>query len=379
MLIRLVETALRERLARSPAVALLGARQVGKTTLARTLSPHYFDLEQPADRIRLDLAWDELVPSPALLVLDEAQAWPDVFPRVRGAIDAARGRNGRFLLLGSVSPGLMRQVSESLAGRLALVELTPLVLQELPDTAVNDLWLRGGFPSGGVLDAPQFPGWQRDYLTLQAERDLPNWGLQASWATAHRLLRMLAAVHGQLWNATQLGQSLGLSYHTVNAYVDVLEGAFLVRRLRPWLPNLKKRLQRSPRVYWRDTGLLHALLGATRMDDLLAQPWVGASWEGFVIQQVVDTLAGRGTPVEPHFFRTSDGYEIDLVFQLEGRVWAVEAKLTSSPNPADFDRFQRAADLAGADRRYLVAHVPEPLVSGGRGIVPLRHLLALLG
>lgn len=375
---RAVEPLLRSRLARNPVVAVVGPRQSGKTTLARSLGAAYYDLEQPADRLRLDLQWDGLLRAGSLTVLDEAQSWPEVFPRLRGAVDADRRRNGRFLLLGSVSPGLMRAVSESLAGRLALVELTPFLLGELPDRPLSELWLLGGFPDGGVLGRGEFPEWQTDYLTLLAERDLPVWGLPAAPRTTLRLLRMLAAVHGQIWNASQIGQSLGLSYHTVNSYVDFLEGAFLVRRLPPWLPNLKKRLVRSPRVYWRDSGHLHALLGARTLDDLLAQPWVGASWEGFVIHQVLGALAAAGTSVDPHYFRTSDGYEADLVFRLGTVVWAIEAKLTADPSPGDFDRLIRAGEMIGADRRYLVAQVESSTLGTKRGIVSLVDLIGLL-
>jgi hypothetical protein len=357
---------------------VVGPRQTGKTTLARSLGGVYFDLEQPGDRLRLDLRWDGLARAGSLVVLDEAQSWPEVFPRLRGAIDADRRRNGRFLLLGSVSPGLMRAVSESLAGRLALVELTPFLLGELPEVTLADLWLLGGFPDGGVLGQGGFPEWQTDYLTLLAERDLPVWGLPAAPRTTLRLLRMLAAAHGQIWNASQIGQSLGLSYHTVNSYVDFLEGAFLVRRLPPWLPNLRKRLVRSPRVYWRDSGLLHALLGARTAEDLLAQPWVGASWEGFVIHQVLGSLAASGISVDPHYFRTSDGYEADLVFRLGTVVWAIEAKLTADPSPGDFDRLMRAGEMIGADRRYLVAQVRSPTLGKKSGVVSLADLIALL-
>ncbi len=366
------------RLAQNPAVAVVGPRQAGKTTLARSLSTVYFDLEQPTDRLRLDLQWDELVSGSSLVVLDEAQSWPELFPRLRGTIDADRRRYGRFLLLGSVSPRLMRTVSESLAGRLALVELSPFLFGEVPETSLADLWLRGGFPDGGVLDSTRFPQWQVDYLTLLVERDLPVWGLPSAPSTTLRLLRMVAAVHGQIWNASQIGQSLGLSYHTVNSYLDFLEGAFLVRRLPPWLPNLKKRLVRSPRVYWRDTGLLHALLGARTTDELLSQPWVGASWKGFVIHQILGALGAWGARVEPHYFRTSGGYEADLVFTLGTDLWAIEAKLTASPSPGDFDRLTRAGELIGADRRYLVAQVSSPSLNRMGGVLSLPNLLALL-
>jgi uncharacterized protein len=185
-------------------------------------------------------------------------------------------------------------------------------------------------------------------------------------------------VHGQVWNASQVGQSLGLSYHTVNSYLDFLEGAFLLRRLPPWLPNLKKRLIRSPRVYWRDSGLLHALLGVRSAGELLHQPWVGASWEGFVLGQVIELLAARGRTVAPHYFRTTDGFEVDLVFQLGRHLWAVEVKLTSSPAQADFARFNAAADMIGADRRVLVAQIAETTFNGRSGMASLPGLLHLL-
>lgn len=378
MLARVITALVKERLSDYPAVGLVGPRQSGKTTLARALSPVYFDLEQPGERLRLDVQWEALMEQRKLVVLDEAQAWPEVFPRLRGAIDADRKRAGRFLLLGSVSPALMHQVSESLAGRLGLVELAPLLAAELPRVPLAERWLRGGFPEGGVMGGGRFPQWQSDYLTLLAQRDLPVWGLPAKPAVTDRLLRMTAAVHGQIWNASQVGQSLGLSYHTVNSYLDFLEGAFLLRRLPPWLPNLKKRLIRSPRVYWRDSGLLHALLGLREAGELLHQPWVGASWEGFVIGQVVEWLAARGRPVAPHFFRTTDGYEVDLVFKLGRHLWAIEVKLTSSPAQADYARFNAAADLFDADRRVLVAQVNETIFNGKSGIASLPGLLELL-
>ncbi len=211
---RKVKSLLEQRLKSYPAVVLVGPRQSGKTTLARSLSTEYFDLEQEAERLRLDVQWPSLIKTRCLIVLDEAQTWPELFPRLRGAIDEDRRRNRRFLLLGSVSPALMKHVSESLAGRLSLIELSPFTLSELPDTPLRELWLRGGFPDGGILTSSLYPQWQKDYLDLLTQRDLPNWGLSAKPQVMQRLLKMLAAVHGQLWNASQIGQSLGLSYHT---------------------------------------------------------------------------------------------------------------------------------------------------------------------
>jgi hypothetical protein len=356
MIPRQIQSRLRERLAAYPAVALLGPRQCGKTTLARSLAGHYFDLEQESERLRLDLGWDDLLTGKKLVILDEAQSWPEVFPRLRGAIDRDRKRPGRFLLLGSVSPALMVRVSESLAGRLSLMELTTFTLAELGTRAARDrLWFRGGYPEGGVLKAGRYPQWQRDYLTLLAQRDLPSWGLPARPQTTDRLLRMLAALHGQVWNASQVGQSLGLSYHTVNTYLDYLTGAFLIRRLPPYQANIRKRLIKAPKVYWRDSGLLHALLNVPDEQALLAQPFAGASWEGFVIEQAIAGLSARGRQFHAYYFRTSDQQELDLVLDFGRELWAVEVKLSASPGPNDMKRLDQSADLIGATRRFLVS------------------------
>jgi predicted AAA+ superfamily ATPase len=260
MIARRLGSLLAARLRDYPAAALVGPRQCGKTTLAKSLRGTYFDLEKEPDRLRLDVEWDKVAAGRSLVILDEAQEMPAIFPRLRAAIDEDRKRKGRFLLLGSVSPALMKQVGESLAGRLALCELAPLAADELPPARWDDLWHFGGYPDGGVINAARFPEWQRFYLDLLAQRDLPHWGLPARAATTQRLFRMLAAVHGQTWNASQIGKSLGLSYHTVNQYVDFLEQAFLIRRLPAYSANLRKRLVKAPKLYWRDPGLLHALL-----------------------------------------------------------------------------------------------------------------------
>ena len=356
MVPRLVRQQILDRLAASPAVALVGPRQCGKTTLAQAMRGVYFDLEQEADRLRLDLEWDTLVRGKKLVILDEAQSWPEVFPRLRGAIDRDRKRTGRFLLLGSVSPSLMVRVSESLAGRLSIVELTPFLWAELnAKTQRERQWLCGGYPDGGVLTPKRFPRWQRDYLALLSQRDLPTWGLSAKPQTTDRFLRMLAAVHGQVWNASQVGQSMGLSYQTVNSYLDYLIGAFLIRRLPPYQANIRKRLIKSPKVYWRDSGLLHTLLNVADKHTLLSQPWVGASWEGFVIEQTIGEFASLGKNFEAYYFRTSDQYELDLVLDLGAELWAIEVKLSSSPGRADMARLEKTADLIGATRRLLVS------------------------
>jgi predicted AAA+ superfamily ATPase len=379
MIPRSAAQVVRQRLTVYPAVALLGPRQCGKTTLARSFRGAYYDLEQEPERLRLDLEWDALTDGRQLVILDEAQAWPDVFVRLRGAIDADRKRMGRFLLLGSVSPSLMVQVSESLAGRLGLVELTPLLWTELANASARSRrWLCGGYPDGGVLAPSAFPRWEIDYLTLLAQRDLPNWGLPARPQTTDRLLRMLAALHGQPWNASQVGQSLGISYQTVNSYVDYLAGAFLVRRLPPFQANVRKRLVKRPKIYWRDTGLLHALMNVPDQRSLLVQPWVGASWEGFVIEQAIAELAALGRDCEAYYFRTSDQHELDLVLDFGRERWGVEVKLTSAPGTEDLRRLDRAADMVGAIRRILVSQTRSVVDDGRRASMDLQSFLTTL-
>jgi predicted AAA+ superfamily ATPase len=359
MIQRLISSELQSRLHNSPAVALVGPRQCGKTTLARSLGGVYFDLEQEGDRIKLDLQWEQLAEGKHIVVLDEAQSWPSIFPRLRGAIDADRKRNGRFLLLGSVSPALMVTVSESLAGRLALLELTPFLYTELPSAQKQNLWLCGGYPDGGVADPNRFPTWQDSYLALLAQRDLPTWGLTAKPQTTARFLKMVAAVHGQAWNASQIGASLGLDAKTIGTYLDFLAGAFLVRRLLPYQGNIRKRLVKRPKVYWRDSGLLHSQLNINGNDALLAHPLAGASWEGFVIEQIIGFLTATGRRFDVFFFGTSDQHEVDLVIEMNGEIWAVEIKLTASPNPADMEKLKANAALISAKRIFLISNTPQ--------------------
>ena len=378
MIPRRLRQQIEKQLERYPAVALLGPRQCGKTTLARFFKGKYFDLELESDRLRLDLDWENVLSTKELVILDEAQAWPEIFPRLRSAIDLERKRMGRFLILGSVSPFLMKEVSESLAGRLSLAHLTPFLLEELEGTILDDLWLLGGYPDGGILDEKQFPHWQNNYIALLTSRDLPNWGLPARPQTTERLLRMLAAVHGQAWNASRIGQSIGLNYQTVNSYMDYLEGCYLIRRLPPFRSNLSKRLVKTPKVYWRDTGLLHATLRVGNFEALLAQPWVGASWEGFVIEQALGQLQNVGRTFDAFFFRTSDQYEIDLVVDFGSELLAVEAKLTSNPMLEDVQKLNKTADLIGAHTRVLVSRTSNSLQKGNCVSANLPFLLSWL-
>lgn len=360
-----------------PAVAILGARQSGKTTLARTFSDSYFDLELEQEKLRLDLQWEKVLESRKPVILDEAQNFPEIFPRLRNAIDADRKRFGRFLILGSVSPGLMKTVADFLTGRIALTELAPLSLIEMRHTSQDNLWLMGGFPDGGIMKPGQFPLWQKNYLELLAGRDLPAWGLPASPPVTQRLFKMLAAAHGTVWNASMIGKSLGLSYHTVNSYLDYMDQAYLVRRLYPYSANIKKRLIKSPKIYWRDSGLLHALLNVSKMNELMVQPWVGLSWEGWVIEQICTTLRNQGAEFEPYFFRTSDGYELDLLLEYKAKLWAIEMKLSSSPDRRDLDRLNKIADLVGADKRILISKSRELIKTKDVMMSNLEGLLSL--
>jgi hypothetical protein len=296
--------------------------------------------------------------------LDEAQNFPALFPRVRSAIDQDRKRNGRFLILGSVSPGLMKEVSEFLTGRLALCELSPLGVGERPPQEDEELWLMGGYPDGGILGRNRFPAWQQNYLALLAMRDLPSWGLTARPQVTRRFFKMLAAVHGNTWNASQIGKSLGISYHTANAYLDYLEQAYLIRRLSPFYRNIKKRLVKSPKIYWRDSGLLHSLLNAGSRKELLIQPWVGLSWEGWIIEQILIFLNTLDLSLdEPCFLRTSDGQELDLILKVGGLTYAIEIKLTSSPAHEDLQRLRKTADLIEAEKKVLISRTIRPVES----------------
>ena len=380
MIAREIQAKVRRRLSQYPAVALVGPRQSGKTTLARLLSDNYFDLEQAADRLKLDLQWENIIKREQLTILDEAQNYPDLFPRLRGTIDNERKRCNRFLLLGSVSSWLMTQVSESLAGRLAVVELTPFLLKELDAKATQEqLWMYGGYPDGGILGKRAYPDWQRNYLTLLTQWDLPNWGLPARAQITRRLLSMLAENHGREWNASQIGKSLGLSYHTVNHYLDYLEGAFLIRCLPPFHANIHKRLIKSPKVYWRDCGLLHSILSVTDFDDLLNQPWVGLSWEGYVIEQILGALNNTDVVFNAWYLRTSDRHEIDLILQFGAELWAIEIKLTTEPTPATFAKLNQTADLIDADKRILISQNKEFMESERQIACDLAGFVEYLG
>lgn len=331
---------LRESLDSFPVVGLLGARQVGKTTLARILVHELgdkallLDLERPSDLARMaDPEFFLGRHQEHLVVLDEVQRTPELFAVLRALVDEHR-RPGRFLVLGSASPDLVQQASESLAGRIRYLELGPLSLAEVGAARAHSLWLRGGFPDSFLARrSAASMEWRDSFIRTFLERDIPALGLRLPAAQLRRFWLMVAHRHGQLWNASELASGLDLSAPTTKRYLDLLEDTFMVRQLQPLHANLGKRLVKRPKVYLRDTGLLHALLGIESMDDLLGHPVAGASWEGFVLEQVLDAVPSTW---KPSFYRTSGGAELDLVLERprRKRPLGIEIKLSSAPVPS---------------------------------------------
>jgi predicted AAA+ superfamily ATPase len=374
MIPRTIRAHIEDLLRRHPAVVLTGPRGSGKTTLARSLSDVHYDIEQDQEITRLDIEWLRRMRGRELVILDEIQRMPELFLRLRATIDEQRSRTGRFLMTESFASPLIK----SLEGRYALCELPLLLASEVPETAWDALWAAGGYPENfGALDP--FPVWQQAYLERIVQRDLPNGGFPAPPLVAERLLRMLALAHGQPWNASQIAKSLGISYHTVNTYVSFLERAHLVRRLPASTLQIRKRLVKSPKFYWRDTGLLHTLRGLTDTAHLYAQPWVGASWEGWVIEQIIGHLQTGGHRVQAAHFCTSDQYALDLLLTHQGKRWGMNISISSAPDAGMLERLGAAARLAGADRAILVSRVAEPIERGDAVSLNLAGTLETLG
>jgi len=318
-------------LRRSPVTALLGPRQCGKTTLARMLAEqqeaHYFDLESPMDRQRLQSPELLLGSLSGLVIMDEIQLAPELFSVLRVLVDRP-GRQARYLILGSASPQIIRKVSETLAGRIEFVDLAGFDLTEIPQEDQDRLWLRGGFPRSFLAaDEADSLAWREGFIRTFLERDIPQLGISIPATTMRRFWTMLAHLHGQTWNASELGRSMGLSDKTVRHYLDILSGTYMVRQLQPWHENLKKRQVKSPKVYLRDTGLLHSLLSIGSRHDLLGHPRLGASWEGFALEQVLSVLR----PGEAYFWATQSGAELDLLFFSSGQRFGVECKFNEAP------------------------------------------------
>jgi len=316
---------------RSRVVVLSGPRQCGKTTLARELlseeSVNYFDLEDPASLARLDEPMTALRPLKGLVVIDEIQRRPDLFPVLRVLADR-KAAQARFLILGSASGDLLRQSSESLAGRMEYITIAGFTLVELGASAESVLWRRGGFPLSYLAKTEADSlAWRKSFVRTLLERDFPQWGVRVSAIALQRFWTMLAHYHGQTWNAAEPARALGVSESTVRRYLDLLTDALMIRQLQPWHTNLRKRQVKAPKVYVRDTGLLHQLLGIDTAKALLSHPKLGASWEGFAIEQILMT--------EPHddayFWATHQGAEIDLILRRGDRLLGVECKRADAP------------------------------------------------
>lgn len=323
--------AIRTALSRSRIVTLIGPRQCGKTTLARHFlsedSANYFDLEDPAGLARLAEPMTALGALQGLVVIDEIQRRPDLFPVLRVLADR-KGFAGRFLILGSASGDLLRQLSETLAGRMETLTLRGFSLGELGNPQPARHWLRGGFPLSylAASDADS-AAWRKNFIQTLLERDLPQWGVRTPAAALWRFWTMLAHYHGQTWNAAEPARAMGVSESTTRRYLDLLTDAFMVRQLQPWHANVRKRQVKAPKVYVRDSGLLHQLLGIRSDRELLTHPKIGASWEGYVVEEVLAAVQ----PDEAYFWATHQGAEIDLVLRKDGRLSGVECKRTDAP------------------------------------------------
>jgi uncharacterized protein len=349
-------------LRRWPAVSVLGPRQCGKTTFIRRALPGwtYLDLERPSDaaplladpEARLEQLGDRVI-------FDEAQRTPHLFAVLRSVIDHRRSRRGRFVLLGSASPQLVRGISESLAGRTAFLDLPPFRWDEVRagrgKAGLSDLWFRGGFPEAFLARSDEVrQEWLDAYTRAFIERDLPSLGVDVSSAQMRKLWMMLAHVNGALWNASQIAASLGVSYHTVNRYVDILEQTFLIRKLPPFFANLKKRLVKSPKIYFRDTGLLHHFLGIGTARALETHPARGLSWEAFVVDHVISALQRTRPASHACFWRTARGDEVDLLIDHGTRQVPFEIKLHSAATPEDARRVLTCMHDLGLPRGYVI-------------------------
>jgi predicted AAA+ superfamily ATPase len=363
-----------------PAVAIIGPRQCGKSTLARFIvdkiqESMYLDLENPDDLSRLEqpsLFFNQY--QDRLICLDEIQQKPEIFSVLRSIIDKS-GLNRQFLILGSASPDLLKQSNETLAGRIIYQELTPFLTSEIDhmqdEKLYDNYWIRGGFPRSYLaVDDEISYKWRKSFIKTFLERDIPNLGIFYPPITMERLWQMLAHVHGQVINLSQLGNSLGISHTMVRNYLDVLQQTFMIRILKPYSGNLKKRLIKSPKIYIRDTGILHALQNVMNFDMLLGNPIAGASWETLVIENILGNTENFNTS----FYRTSNGTEIDLILERGTDKYAIECKLSSAPKLSA--GFYHAIDELGISRAWIAAPVDEPYpVKENVTVAPLSYII----
>ncbi len=359
---RNLEESVLQNLAIFPAVVLLGSRQCGKSTLAKMLAKMlpsflYLDLQNMSDLNKLsdpNLFFE--TNKNATICIDEIQLLPELFSVLRSSIDKNR-RNGKFILLGSASRNLIQQTSESLAGRIGLIELSPFSINELEKTKgfnLHKFWLRGGYPESYLSKTDNNSKlWRENFIRTYIERDIPQLGFQIPALQLRRLLTMCAHNQGQLLNASKLGESLGLTHPTIRRYIDLLEQTFIIRILQPFEANVKKRLVKSPKIYIRDTGLMHQLLEIDNFNDLLGNPVFGASWEGLVIENILSNLRN----VSHYFYRTAKGVEIDLIIKKGSKIIAVECKASTAPKLTK--GFWNAINDVQPDKTYIIAPIAE--------------------
>src|SRR5215203_6040584 len=384
---------LRILLEQFPVVGLIGSRQVGKTTLAMALADEFgderryerryevtrFDLENPRHLYRLEDPMFALESLTGLVVLDEIQLRPELFPVLRVLADR-KPTPARFLVLGSASPELLRQTSETLAGRIAYHELEGLSLEEVGREQIEPLWLRGGFPLSFLARSDAASGlWRQQFIRTYLERDLSELGIQLPSTTMRRFWTMLAHYHGEIWNGSELARAFGVSHKTVKGYLDILASTFMAKQLEPWHENLAKRQVKAPKIYLSDSGILHALLGLESRDDLLSHPKVGASWEGFAIGEVVAHLGAR--PEECFFWKLHSGAELDLLIRSGSSRRGFEIKLTTSPRATpsmisaleNLDLEDLVVIHAGAESYRLTSRIRAvALARLGEDVAPLR-------
>ncbi len=369
-LIHQVETALR----RSRVVALLGPRQCGKTTLARQFvsadALNYFDLEDPVSLGRLDEPMTALQDLTGLVVIDEIQRRPDLFPILRVLCDRTP-LPARFLILGSATPNLLRQSSESLAGRIEMIIMRGFSLAEVNVAAQGQHWLRGGFPLSYLAASDEDSAtWRKNFIQTFLDRDLPYFGINISAQVLLRFWAMLAHYHAQVWNGSELARSLGVSEPTVRRYLDILSDMFMVRQLPPWHANLAKRQIKSPKIYFRDTGILHHLLGIRSQNDLAVHPRLGASWEGYALEETLNAIA----PDEAYFWGTHNGAELDLLLLKDGRRIGVECKRMDAPHLTPSMRI--SLQDVGLDHLFVIYPGARAYPLGEHiSVLPLVHLV----